>query len=36
MKSRRMRWTRHVAKMGEMKNAYRVLLGNMRPDNLGG
>jgi hypothetical protein len=27
MKSRRMRWAGHVARMGEMRNAYRLLVG---------
>jgi hypothetical protein len=27
MKSRRMRWARHVARMGEKRNAYRLLVG---------
>jgi hypothetical protein len=27
MKSRRMRWTRHVARMGEKRKAYRLLVG---------
>jgi hypothetical protein len=27
IKSRRMRWTGHVARMGEKRNAYRILLG---------
>jgi hypothetical protein len=27
IKSRRMRWARHVARMGEKKNAYRLLVG---------
>jgi hypothetical protein len=27
MKSRRMRWARHVARMGETRNAYRILVG---------
>jgi hypothetical protein len=27
MKSRRMRWTGHVAGMGEKRNAYRILVG---------
>jgi hypothetical protein len=27
MKSRRMRWTGHVAHMGEGRNVYRVLVG---------
>jgi hypothetical protein len=27
IKSRRMRWAEHVARMGEEKNVYRVLMG---------
>jgi hypothetical protein len=27
IKSRRMRWAGHVARMGEKRNAYRVLVG---------
>jgi hypothetical protein len=27
IKSRRMRWARHVAQMGEKRNAYRILVG---------
>jgi hypothetical protein len=27
-KSRRMRWTGHVARMGEKRNAYRIWVGN--------
>jgi hypothetical protein len=27
MKSRRMRWAGHVARMGETKNAYMILVG---------
>jgi hypothetical protein len=27
MKSRSMRWAGHVARMGEKKNAYRILVG---------
>jgi hypothetical protein len=27
IKSRRMRWTGHVARMGERRNAYRILVG---------
>jgi hypothetical protein len=27
IKSRSMRWTRHVARMGEERNAYRILVG---------
>ncbi|KAJ4436175.1 hypothetical protein ANN_18805 [Periplaneta americana] len=37
IKSRRLRWARHVARMGESRNAYRVLIG--RPEGkrpLGG
>jgi hypothetical protein len=28
IKSRRMRWAGHVARMGETRNAYRILVGN--------
>jgi hypothetical protein len=27
IKSRKMRWTEHVARMGEMRNAYKILIG---------
>jgi hypothetical protein len=27
MKPRRIRWARHVTRMGEMKNAYNILVG---------
>jgi hypothetical protein len=27
-KSRRLRWAGHIARMGEKKNAYRLLVGN--------
>jgi hypothetical protein len=27
IKSRRMKWTGHLARMGETRNAYRILLG---------
>jgi transcription termination factor 2 len=27
IKSRRMRWAGHVARMGEMRHAYRILVG---------
>jgi hypothetical protein len=27
MKSRRMRWSGHVARMGDKRNAYRLLVG---------
>jgi hypothetical protein len=30
IKSRRMRWVGHVARMGERRNAYRILVG--RPE----
>jgi hypothetical protein len=26
-KLKRMRWTEHVARMGEMRNAYKILIG---------
>ena len=29
VKSRRMRWAGHVARMGERRDAYRVLVGNV-------
>jgi hypothetical protein len=28
IKSRRMRWAGHVARIGEKRNAYRILVGN--------
>jgi hypothetical protein len=27
IKSRRMRWAEHVSRMGEKRNAYRILVG---------
>jgi hypothetical protein len=33
MKSRRMRWVGHVARMGEKRGAYRILMG--RPEETG-
>jgi hypothetical protein len=30
IKSRRMRWAGHVARMGEKRNAYRILVGNLK------
>jgi hypothetical protein len=39
MKSRRMRWAGHVARMGETRNAYRILVGKpegKRPLGMGG
>jgi hypothetical protein len=29
IKSRRMRWARHVVLMGEMQNAYKILVGSL-------
>jgi hypothetical protein len=35
IKSRRIRWAGHVARMGEKRNAYRILVG--KPDHdIGG
>jgi hypothetical protein len=28
IKSRRMRWAGHVARMGEKRNAYKIIVGN--------
>jgi hypothetical protein len=28
IKSRRMRWTRHIARIGVKRNTYRILVGN--------
>jgi hypothetical protein len=33
IKSRRMRWTGNVARMGEMRNAYRMLVGRSEGKN---
>jgi hypothetical protein len=33
IKSRRMRWARHVARKGEKRNAYRILVG--KPEGKG-
>jgi hypothetical protein len=30
IKSRRMRWAGHVARMGEEMNAYNILVGNLK------
>jgi hypothetical protein len=30
IKSRRMRWAGHVARIGEMRNAYRILVGKAK------
>jgi len=36
IKSRRIRWARHVARMGEKRGVYTVFVGNlMERDNLG-
>jgi hypothetical protein len=34
IKSRRMRWAEHVARMGEKRNAYRVLVGKLERKRL--
>jgi hypothetical protein len=34
IKSRRMRWTGHVARMGERKNAFRILVGKPEGNRL--
>jgi len=35
IKSRRTRWAEHVARMGEMRNAYTILVGTFeRKDHL--
>jgi hypothetical protein len=28
MKSRKIRWVEHVARTGDMRNAYKILIGN--------
>jgi hypothetical protein len=33
IKSRRMRWASHVARMGEKRNAYRILVGKPEGKN---
>jgi hypothetical protein len=33
IKSRRMRWSGHVARMGEKRNAYRLLVGKPEGKN---
>jgi hypothetical protein len=33
IKSRRMRWAGHVARMGEKRNAYRILVGKPEGKN---
>jgi hypothetical protein len=36
IKSRRIRWVKHVASMGDIRVVYRVLVGNLRErDHLG-
>jgi hypothetical protein len=35
IKSRRMRWPGHVARMGEKRNAYRILVGNPEGKSTG-
>jgi hypothetical protein len=34
IKSRRMRWAGHVARMGETRNAYRILVGKLEGKRL--
>jgi hypothetical protein len=34
IKPRRLRWAGHVARMGEMRNAYKVLIGELEETNL--
>jgi hypothetical protein len=34
IKSRKMRWAGHVAHMGEMRNAYKVLVGKLEGKRL--
>jgi hypothetical protein len=34
IKSRRMRWAGHVARMGERRNAYRILVGKPEAKRL--
>ena len=34
IKSRRIRWAGHVARMGEMRGVHRVLMGNMRKESI--
>jgi hypothetical protein len=34
IKSRRMRWARHVARLGEKRNAYRLLVGKLEGKRL--
>jgi hypothetical protein len=36
IKSRRMRWAVHVARLGEGRGVYRVLVGNLRERGLWG
>jgi hypothetical protein len=33
IESRRVRWAEHVARMGEKRNAYRILVGNPEGKN---
>jgi hypothetical protein len=33
IKSRRLRWAGHVARMGERRGAYRALVGNLREED---
>jgi hypothetical protein len=35
IKSRRMRWAGHTARMGEMRNAYKILVKTEHSEDLG-
>jgi hypothetical protein len=35
IKSRRMKWTGHVARMGEKRNSYRILVGSQKERDCG-
>jgi hypothetical protein len=35
VKSRKMRWTGHVARMGERRGVHRVLVGKLKRKNIG-
>jgi hypothetical protein len=36
MKSRRMRWAKHIARMGDIRNAYKILVGKPQGKRPGG
>jgi hypothetical protein len=35
IKSRKMRWAEHIARMGEQRNAYRILVGKLEGETTG-